>query len=548
VTSSPTPLVFKAATEDWEFEQVHRLNYRTFVEEIPQHPPSPDGRLVDRFHAENTYLICLRDRQLVGMLAVRGNRPFSLDQKLPDLDSHLPAGRRLCEVRLLAVEKPCRGARGRRVLRGLLALLHQHGVARGYDLAVVSGTTRQLKLYRHLGFVPFGPLVGSGEALFQPMYVTLESFEATAREFLRSAPGALSQPGAVNFLPGPVAVPREVRRAFEQEPESHRGEGFKKRFQAVRQILCSLVGARRVGLFLGSGTLANDVVAAQLALEGGRGLVLSNGEFGGRLVDHARRFQLKFAAVGFPWGAPVDLAVVRERLVAAAPAWLWCTHCETSTGLICELGALKRLCAERGVRLCVDCISSIGTMPVDLGGVHFATGSSGKGLRSYPGIALVFHNHDVPPAPGCLPRYLDLGHYARQGGAPFTFSSNLLYALHAAVQGVDWPRRFAHTAALSALLRSRLTDMGFTLLGNGAPTSPAVVTVALPADRDSATIGEAMQRAGFLLSYNSDYLLRQNWIQVCLMGECTREKVVALHDALDCFRPGCRPAAQAALP
>src|ERR1044072_5634105 len=105
-----SPLGFKFATEDWEFEQIHRLNYRTFAEEIPQHQRSPAERLVDKFHAENTYLICLCDQKLIGMLAVRGSRPFSLDQKLPNLDSHLPANRNICEIRLLAVEKKFRGA------------------------------------------------------------------------------------------------------------------------------------------------------------------------------------------------------------------------------------------------------------------------------------------------------------------------------------------------------------------------------------------------------------------------------------------------------
>ena len=104
------PLVFKFAAEDWEFEQIHRLNYRTFVEEIPQHTASPGQRLVDKFHAENTYLIGLAGKKLVGMLAVRGNRPFSLDQKLANLDSYLPANRKICEIRLLAVEKKFRGA------------------------------------------------------------------------------------------------------------------------------------------------------------------------------------------------------------------------------------------------------------------------------------------------------------------------------------------------------------------------------------------------------------------------------------------------------
>ena len=189
------PLAFKVASEDWEFDQIHRLNYKTFVEEIPQHEASPSQRLVDKFHAENTYLICLSGQTLAGMLAVRGNRPFSLDHKLPNLDSHLPVGRSICEIRLLAVEKEFRGAQ---VLQGILALLWQHGLERGYDLAIISGTTRQFRLYQHLGFVPFGPLVGTGEARFQPMYVTLETFESTAREFLRTVPSRARQPGQVD--------------------------------------------------------------------------------------------------------------------------------------------------------------------------------------------------------------------------------------------------------------------------------------------------------------------------------------------------------------
>src|SRR6185437_4849377 len=127
----------------------HRLNYKTFVEEIPQHHASPTHRLVDKFHAENTYLICLSGKKLVGMLAVRGARPFSLDQKLDNLDSYLPAGRTICEIRLLAIEKKFRGAQA---LQGILALLWQHGIEKGYDLAIISGTTRQFRLYQHLGF------------------------------------------------------------------------------------------------------------------------------------------------------------------------------------------------------------------------------------------------------------------------------------------------------------------------------------------------------------------------------------------------------------
>ena len=532
-------LVFKFASEDWEIEQIHRLNYRTFVEEIPQHKASPTHRLVDKFHAENTYLICLEDQKLVGMLAARGNRPFSLDQKVPDLDAHLPKGRTVCEIRLLAIDKKFRGSRGGQILSGLLALLWQHGVERGYDLAIISGTMRQLRLYQHLGFVPFGPVVGTGDAQFQPMYVTLETFEVTAREFLRSAPAKSFQPSAVNFLPGPVTVRREVRRAFEQAPESHRADSFKQDFQQAKKLLCDLTGATNVELLFGSGTLANDVVAAQLSLLNGPGLVLSNGEFGQRLVDQARRFRLQFEHIECDWGVSLDLNRVRERLShVTPPKWIWCVHCETSTSVINDLAALQELCVGHGVKLCLDCISSVGTMPVNLAKVYLASCSSGKGLRSYPGVSMVFYNHQVQPANDQLPRYLDLGYYAHQEGIPFTFSSNLLHALHAAVRGVKWEKRFGEILEISSGLRTKLVESGFELIGANTRTSPAVITIELPEHLNSVTVGNLMKESGFLLSYNSEYLRAQNWIQICLMGEIAREKVVALANTLHrvCFK------------
>jgi aspartate aminotransferase-like enzyme len=525
------PLVFKFATEDWEFEQIHRLNYKTFVEEIPQHHASPSHRLVDKFHAENTYLICLCGSKLVGMLAVRGNRPFSLDQKLENLDSHLPAGRRICEIRLLAVEKRFRGTQ---ILQGILALLWQHGVEKGYDLAIISGTTRQFKLYHHLGFVPFGPLVGTGEAQFQPMYITLETFETTAREFLRASPSKSFHASAANFLPGPVSVRREVRRAFEQAPESHRSGEFTEQFQSAKQLLRELTRARRVELFAGSGTLANDVVAGQLSLEDGRGLVLSNGEFGDRLIDHARRFGLQFDAYQLPWGEPFNLSAIRRKLEALPPiSWVWGAHCETSTGILLDLPRLRELCAEFRARLCLDCVSSIGTVPVDLSGVYLASCASGKGLRSYPGVSMVFYNRDLSPASRPLPRYLDLHLYAASDGIPFTFSSNLLHALHAALKSARWEQRFTELAQLADWLREELRRGGFQLSAPDAAASPAVFTIVLPPELDSKVIGDSLKESGYLLSYNSEYLRRRNWVQICLMGECAKEKLVSLLNTLN---------------
>jgi hypothetical protein len=175
--SAPTPLVFKFATEDWEFEQIHRLNYRTFVEEIPQHEPNPERRYVDRFHDENTYVVCELDGRLVGMICVRDRRPFSVDEKIGPFEDHLPASvprpEHPCEVRLLAIEP---GHRHGRVILGLFRGILQVGLERGCDFALMSGLVANQRLYRALGFRPFGPLTGTPEAPFQPMYADRRLF------------------------------------------------------------------------------------------------------------------------------------------------------------------------------------------------------------------------------------------------------------------------------------------------------------------------------------------------------------------------------------
>ncbi len=151
-----------------DHEQIHRLNHKIFAEEIPQHDSKENRVLVDRFHRDNIYLLAKRDEVLIGMLCYRLQRPFSLDQKLPDLDTFLPPHNKLAEVRLFCVEPGERNAGvGFQLMKTLASVL----VSLGVDAAVISGTTRQTRLYLGMGFQPFGPLVGKSEAQYQPMFI-----------------------------------------------------------------------------------------------------------------------------------------------------------------------------------------------------------------------------------------------------------------------------------------------------------------------------------------------------------------------------------------
>jgi aspartate aminotransferase-like enzyme len=257
-------------------------------------------------------------------------------------------------------------------------------------------------------------------------------------------------------------------------------------------------------------------------------------------VDHATRQGLQFEVHRKDWGQPFDFAELRDLLKANPQmAWVWGVHCETSTGVLNDLPTLKALAAKRGAKLCLDCISSIGTVPVDLRGVYLASCVSGKALASFPGLSMVFYNHELQPAPTALPRYLDLGYYAAQEGVPFTHSSNLVYALQTALRRTNWAEKMRQIAETAVWLRGRLRELGLRVLASEADASPAVFTILLPDGVTSKALGAALKNAGYLLSHQSGYLLKRNWIQICLMGEWEDGQLKALPDLLAqmCARP-----------
>lgn len=165
-------MIIKQATEAEEFDQIHQLNYKTFVDEIPQHQQSAEKVLIDRFHYKNNYIIAKRNDKLIAMVCYNTQRPFSLDEKLANLDDYLPGFTIIAEIRLLSILPE---ERKTTIAYRLFQYLGNELTRLKIDTAIISGTTRQLRLYTHLGFTSFGPLVGSPGALYQPMYVTLKN-------------------------------------------------------------------------------------------------------------------------------------------------------------------------------------------------------------------------------------------------------------------------------------------------------------------------------------------------------------------------------------
>ncbi|MCC3355700.1 aminotransferase class V-fold PLP-dependent enzyme [Bacillus sp. REN16] len=512
--------VYKIARTKQEFNQIHRLNYKTFVEEIPQHDQNEEKMLVDKFHDQNTYLICVKDSKVVGMIAVRATRPFSLDYKLPNLDEQLPVKpKQPCEIRLLSVEEEYRN--NGRIFFGLAQLMSNFCLKKGYDVALISGTTRQEKLYRQLGFKPFASLTGTAEASFWPMYLTKQTFDESL------AGRILKEP--VSFLPGPIKIHENVKTALNQEPISHRSNEFSIQMRSVREKLCTMTNSTYTEVLVGSGTLANDVIAAQLALLGGKGLIVNNGEFGSRLIDHANRVGLAFEKLEKEWGVPIFESEIKKELETGGYTWFWAVHSETSTGMLANFKTLKEICLSNHVKLCLDCISTIGAVKLDLQDVYFASGVSGKAVGGYTGLSFVFHNHEVSPNQS-IPRYLDLGMYTYHESIPYSHSSNMLEALHEALQKYENDDFYFEIKERYSMIREHIEGMGLEILTAPEYSSPAIMTILLPDHITSKDFGDDMALQGFYLHYESGYLQERKWIQIsCLSSHDDKQILKMLH-------------------
>jgi len=538
--------VFKRADSGPEIEAVHRLNHRTFVREIPQHEDPGDGRLVDKFHDRNVYFVAVRDGRVVGMVSAHGEPPFSVADRLADPTLLARPGCRPLEVRLLAVEPEERNGFA---LTGLLGALYEHAQERGATDLFISALAERVGLYSRLGFSALGPAVASGGASFVPMRVGLPELRDRHRRFLRRfhlEPGpAAAIPARLPFslLPGPVPVAPAVREAFCEPPLYHRSPEFVELFERVRRQLGDLVGGRDVALWNSSGTLANEAVAAHLAAERdsvGAGVILANGEFGARLARQAVRCGLSPRVLAWEWGRPWDLDEV-EAALAAEPAggWIWGVHLETSTGVLNDLPGLVRRARAHGQRVCVDCISSLGAVPLDLSGVYLATGVTGKALASYAGLSMAFADAAAlhPAVPERLPTTFDIAAALATRGPLHTFPSAFVLAAEAALAEyatADRARaRHAHLARVAACVRNRLRELGLPPLAEEACAGPGIVTFSPPDGESTEAFVARCRGWGYAIGGQSGYLAERRQVQIATMGTATEEDVAPFFERLE---------------
>ncbi|HUS02779.1 MAG TPA: aminotransferase class V-fold PLP-dependent enzyme [Chitinophagaceae bacterium] len=319
--------------------------------------------------------------------------------------------------------------------------------------------------------------------------------------------------GIVNLTTGPVGISREVMKALQEPPISHRSQEFKKLYKQTTEFLSSSFHVQETFLLTGSGTLANEAMLQEIKYIRGHGLIISNGEFGNRLIEQARRNNLNFITYQVEWGKIFDLQKIQNTISNNPTKWILFCHCETSTGVINGLNEITAIAKRKNCLCFVDCMGTVGTMPLDLSNVAMATASSGKGLASIPGLAVIFSNIELAVKKD-VPVYLDLHHYCLNSGIPFTIPSNLINALYVSI---CQKLREQHFELLDKYGREFFKILNKYDLIPFSNKNSKVFTLVTSQKRKEAFIHSLTDKQ-ILLSHESDYLKKRQWCQLASFG------------------------------
>tara|TARA_Y100000588_G_scaffold369976_1_gene439551 strand:- start:3426 stop:4604 length:1179 start_codon:yes stop_codon:yes gene_type:complete len=192
--------------------------------------------------------------------------------------------------------------------------------------------------------------------------------------------------------PGPSPVHPRVLKAMSSHVIGHLDPYFLKVMDDCQNMLRDLFNTKNEVTFpvSGTGSAAMEASICNIIEEGDKAVICINGVFGERMADVAARFGAEVIRVEAPWGQPIDPSDLEEALKSNSGVTLvGIIHAETSTGVLQPMEELGRICREYDALLLLDCVTSLGGVPVEIDnwGVQIAYSGTQKCLSCPPGVA-----------------------------------------------------------------------------------------------------------------------------------------------------------------
>ena len=347
--------------------------------------------------------------------------------------------------------------------------------------------------------------------------------------------------------PGPSDVYPEVLAAMARPTIGHLDPAFVDFMDGLNELLRYAFRTKNtVTLPISApGSAGMECAFVNLLEPGDKVVIASNGVFGGRMLENARRCGAIPVVVDFEWGTPIEPGKVEEALKDNPDAVVLAfVHSETSTGVRSDAKTLCQLARDNGCLSIVDAVTSLGGIEllVDDWGVDAMYSGTQKCLSAPPGLSPVSFNEaamaklksrKTPPQSWFLDLNLLTGYWGPGAKRAYhhTAPINMLYALNEALlilkkEGLEnaWNR---HTAN-HLKLRAGLEAMGLEFYVEEEFRLPQLNAVKVPDGVDEAAV-----RSFLLNEYNLEIgaglgtLAGKIW-RIGLMGASSTEKHIEL--------------------
>ncbi len=201
----------------------------------------------------------------------------------------------------------------------------------------------------------------------------------------------IQPPRRLLFGPGPSMVAPRVYQALSQPVVGHLDPFFFQTTEEIRGLLgYAYSTANRFNLAVsGTGSSGMEAAVANFAEPGVKFVLLTNGFFGDRIGEMARRQGADVAILAKPWGEPFDPQEVRDFVRREQPRVVAFVQAETSTGVFNQAKPICEVAHEVGALTIADCVTSLAAMPVlvDDNGIDIAYSCTQKGLGCPPGLS-----------------------------------------------------------------------------------------------------------------------------------------------------------------
>ncbi len=305
--------------------------------------------------------------------------------------------------------------------------------------------------------------------------------------------------------PGPSPVHPRILKAMSTHVVGHLDPDFLQVMDDCQGMLRALFNTRNEVTFpvSGTGSAAMEASVCNIVEPGDKAVICVNGVFGERMSDVAARYGAQVVRVEAPWGHAIDPQDVKAALDAHPDAvMLGIVHAETSTGVLQPMEEIGAMCREHGALLLLDCVTSLGGVPVALDewGVEVAYSGTQKCLACPPGVApITFSERALGKVRERKSKvtswYFDVSMVEKYWGEDRVYHHtgpiSMNYAIREALriifeEGLE--ARFARHALASRALQAGVEALGLSMFAQAGARTPTLNTVALAEGMDDGAV------------------------------------------------------------